>query len=79
MTPDQLQAESEFICAWLDELVSRMQRAQALAEGVGLRPELHQAVQAEAFFFIRICRALTEQTPGSLVGKADRADHGVTA
>lgn len=79
---EQLMAELELVFDWRDELVGRMQRAQCVLETVGLSRDLHDALQAEAHFFVRVCRAITERTPGSLVRKADgpdRADEEMAA
>jgi hypothetical protein len=67
--PEQLMAELELVFDWRDELVCRMQRAQEIVETVGLSRDLHDALLAEAHFFIRVCRALAERMPGSLAGK----------
>jgi hypothetical protein len=69
---EQLLAELDLVFDWRDELVARMGRAQDIVETVGLSRDLHEALLAEACFFIRLCRALTDRFPGSLVGKADR-------
>jgi hypothetical protein len=73
---ERLLAEREFVAEWRDELAARMDRAQDIVETVGLSRDLHEALLAEAHFFIRICRALTTRIPGSLTGAADREERG---
>ena len=69
---EQHMAELELVFDWRDELVGRMQRAQDILETVGLSPELHDALIAEAHFFIRVCRALTARVLGRLSGEITR-------
>lgn len=69
---EQLLADLETVADWRDELLMRMARGQLILEMIGLSNERHDELIAEAQAFIRVCRVLTEQIPGSLAeGCAD--------